>query len=89
MHIRHPRAVDGDPPYVAIDVGGEHVAPNDDGTYEIPDATGGWLDRFAAANGVGADELRVDETATCDVVKSDGEVCGRELPCQYHSEEEG
>ena len=26
-----------------------------------------------------------DESATCDVVKSDGEVCGRELPCQYHS----
>lgn len=22
---------------------------------------------------------------TCDVVKSDNEVCGRELPCQYHS----
>lgn len=66
MHIRHPRAVDGDPPYVAIDVGGEHVTPNDDGTYEIPEATGGWLDRFAAANGVDAEELRVDEPDTVD-----------------------
>lgn len=23
---------------------------------------------------------------TCQVEKSDGEICGRELPCQYHSE---
>ena len=29
---------------------------------------------------------RVDEDAeTCDEVKDDGEVCGRDLPCQYHS----
>jgi len=23
---------------------------------------------------------------TCDIVKSDGDVCGRELPCPYHSD---
>jgi len=28
------------------------------------------------------------DTDTCQTVKSDGEVCGRELPCPYHSEEE-
>lgn len=87
MQIRHPRALDGDPPRIALDVDGEHVAPNDDGSYDLPDDSEGWLERFAAANGVDADDLRVDETATCDVVKSDGEVCGRELPCQYHDEE--
>lgn len=27
---------------------------------------------------------RVDAADTCEAVKSDGEVCGRELPCQYH-----
>jgi hypothetical protein len=32
--------------------------------------------------------LGVDDAETCDVVKSDGEVCGRELPCPYHSEGE-
>lgn len=34
--------------------------------------------------------VRVEEDApeTCDVVKSDGEVCGRELPCRYHSDGE-
>jgi len=30
-------------------------------------------------------ELQVTET--CEVVKSDGDVCGRELPCSYHSED--
>lgn len=25
---------------------------------------------------------------TCTTVKSDGEVCGRELPCPYHTESE-
>lgn len=29
-----------------------------------------------------------EDTETCDVVKSDGEVCGRELPCPYHSDED-
>lgn len=29
------------------------------------------------------EEKQVDET--CDVVKSDGERCGRDLPCPYHS----
>ena len=27
------------------------------------------------------------DPATCDTVKSDGEVCGRELPCSYHSDD--
>lgn len=26
-----------------------------------------------------------DSPARCEVVKQDGEVCGRELPCPYHS----
>lgn len=31
-----------------------------------------------------------DETAeTCDVVKTDGEVCGRDLPCPYHTDDTG
>lgn len=29
------------------------------------------------------------DAETCDAVKSDGEVCGRELPCPYHSDEDG
>jgi len=29
-----------------------------------------------------------DDPETCQVVKSDGEVCGRNLPCPYHDDEE-
>ncbi|QLH80975.1 hypothetical protein [Halosimplex pelagicum] len=29
-----------------------------------------------------------DDAETCDEVKSDGEVCGRDLPCPYHSDED-
>lgn len=32
----------------------------------------------------GAGEPDTDDLATCEAVKSDGEVCGRELPCRYH-----
>ncbi len=32
-------------------------------------------------------EADSDDASTCDTVKSDGEVCGRELPCPYHSED--
>lgn len=28
-----------------------------------------------------------EETETCQVEKSDGEVCGRDKPCPYHDEE--
>lgn len=92
MRVRHPRALDGDPPQVAVDVEGVHVSPNEDGTYDIPDDADGWLDRYAAANDVDTAELLVEDGGsggdTCQAVKSDGEVCGRETPCQYHSEED-
>ena len=29
----------------------------------------------------------VDGTETCQAIKSDGEVCGRDLPCPYHSDD--
>lgn len=31
-----------------------------------------------------AEDLEDAEIEVCDVVKNDGEVCGRELPCPYH-----
>lgn len=31
---------------------------------------------------------RIEELPTCDVEKADGEICGRELPCAYHPDEE-
>jgi hypothetical protein len=82
MKIRHPRDVG-----IAIDVNGEHVLPDENGHYDIGDQRG-WLERYADAVGVAPEDLIVDETATCETVKTDGEVCGRELPCAYHSEDD-
>lgn len=97
MEVSHPRADDDDvgPPPSFVDVNGERVPVADDGTFEIDDEY--WLDDFAAAHDCSAEDLVVDEDAdqpagdepeTCDVVKSDGEVCGRSLPCQYHTEDD-
>lgn len=97
MRFRHPRGLT-----IAIDVGGETVLPDEGGVYEI-DRGRGWLREFARAHDTTADELLVDgdddddddgdddrgeASATCETVKTDGEVCGRELPCPYHSEAE-
>lgn len=79
MHIRHPRDAG-----IAIDVDGETVTPDENGHYDIGDRRG-WLERYAAANDCEPESLIVSET--CDVEKADGEICGRDLPCPYHSDE--
>jgi hypothetical protein len=79
MKIRHPRDAG-----IAIDVNGDHVLPDDNGHYDIGDSRG-WLEGYARANDCAPDDLLV--TDTCDEVKSDGEVCGRELPCRYHTDD--
>lgn len=81
MQIEHPRGAT-----VAIDVNGETVTPDEDGHYEIGEQRG-WLRGYAAAHDCDPDDLLVDDTPTCETVKSDGEVCGRELPCPYHSDD--
>lgn len=79
MKIRHPRDAG-----IAIDVDGDHVTPDESGHYDIGERRG-WLESFAAANDCDPEDLIVAKT--CDTVKSDGEVCGRELPCPYHNED--
>lgn len=81
MRLKHPRGLAG----ITVDVAGEHVMTDADGTFAVPDDARGWAEDYAAANGTTVDALRVTET--CDTVKTDGEVCGRELPCPYHSED--
>lgn len=87
MRVEHPQArqitgvVDD-----YVDVNGVLVPVDDDGTFELPDGADQWFQEWAAQYDVDPDELRV--TGRCEVVKSDGEVCGRELPCQYHSDDE-
>ena len=86
----------------AVDVNGELVSV-EDGTFEIDEGDRSWLERWAAGYGYDPEALIVDddsdddaaadsagagdEAGTCEAVKSDGEVCGRELPCQYHTED--
>ena len=84
MRVEHPRAGDGPgAPPATVDVNGESASVDADGTFAVPDDAHGWLERFAAAY-----DTTPDAIAVCDEVNSDGEVCGRELPCPYHSDDE-
>jgi len=84
---RHPRTldgVDGHPPARVNAPRGNPGYVVSDGTFEAPERVGREL---ADAYGVDVSAMRVgDETETCETVKSDGEVCGRELPCRFHSD---
>jgi len=82
--VRHPRALDdvAGHPAAAVTVRGESY-PIKDGQVTLPDERD--VRALADAHGVDADDLRLTET--CDVVKSDDEVCGRDRPCPYHDAE--
>ncbi|ELY96544.1 hypothetical protein [Natrialba taiwanensis] len=86
MLVEHPRAGDGpgNPP-AAVDVNGES-SPVDGGRFEVPGDAHSWLEHFASAYDTTPDALIVGET--CGTVMDNGEVCGRETPCPYHSDEE-
>lgn len=102
MRIEHPRAAaDGVNPPSRVDVAGHDVTVDDDGWLELPEGTpASWVETFAAVHDVTFDEdgavVREDSTEddadaeaeTCQEVTGDGDVCGRELPCQYHSDQE-
>lgn len=81
---RHPRVDADDPVSFAVDLGGETVVLDAEGCFESDDTAA--VERLAAAYDTTVDAMRV--SGTCEVVKSDGEVCGRDLPCPYHSEED-
>jgi len=64
---------------------------NGDGTYHNRRTcrrlhnTGGRIRPTDAGKGEPCEWCVTDpEPDTCQVVKNDGEVCGRERPCQYH-----
>lgn len=85
---RHPRALDGvaGHPPAQVDLAGRHVSV--DGETFATDNEGA-VASLASAYGVDVADLRVGDSAeTCDAVKSDGEVCGRDLPCPYHDDTE-
>lgn len=98
---RHPRVTDPGDGFrgFAVDLGGARVLVEPDGTFE---ASGDDAVRaLADAHDTTPEALRVDgdadadaeddadadgTTGTCDVVKGDGEVCGRDRPCPYHDD---
>lgn len=82
MRVEYPGAAGDD----YVDVQGVLV-PVDDAGFDAPDDAVAWLERWCDANGYDPDAVRVTET--CDeIVESTGDVCGRDLPCRYHSEDE-
>lgn len=93
MQVTHPLA-DRDAPVPAAVAcpDGETRHPDSDGAVEAPeDVAVALADAWADCYGVPPDGLLPhgdDEPDTCDTVKHDGEVCGRELPCPYHSNED-
>jgi hypothetical protein len=83
--VRHPRDredVAGDPP-ARVTVRGRTYAVDrdaDPATVTLPESAD--VDALAAAYDLAPDDLTT--TDTCEVVKSDGDVCGRERPCRFH-----
>lgn len=81
--MRHPLAEhETATPPGAVTLGTETYAVAPDGTIDCPadvvdDLRAHYADRYDW----------YDAVATCDAIKSDGEVCGRELPCPYHSDD--
>lgn len=92
MQVEHPHA-DRDASPAAVTVGQTTYAVDDAGVIQCPsDEAASVADVLARAYDISPDGLLigVDDaaTATCDAVKNDGEVCGRELPCPYHGDDE-
>lgn len=82
--VSHP-AAERDASPAAVTVGRTTYAVDSDGIVDCPaDVADTVAAVLAEAHDCDVDTLLADET--CDTVKSDGEVCGRELPCPYHSE---
>jgi hypothetical protein len=88
LEVRHPRTRDdvaGHPP-AAVSVRGSTYAVDRDDTATVALPDEGHVEALAAAYDLAPEALRGDGAETCQVEKSDGEICGRDLPCPYHSE---
>jgi len=83
--VKHPLAErDAGAVPAAVAFGTEEYAVVD-GTIQCPDDVADALrDHYADRY----EWYEADTTDTCDAVKTDGEVCGRDLPCPYHTDEE-
>ena len=85
--VRHPQSFDdvAGQPKAAVTINGEtYPIDRDDSPATVDVPTDDAVRVLANAYGLDADALRLTET--CEAVKNDGDVCGRELPCRFHSE---
>jgi len=86
MPVRHPQA-DRDAAPAAVTVGTTTYPVASDGRIDCPSGAEGHVaDVLAAAYGCEAPALLVGDV--CDEIQSDDTVCGRSLPCPYHSDDE-
>lgn len=89
MTLTHPNATRDVPtPAAVTGPDGETYPIDGDGAVDCPpDVEEDVADALADAHDVDVEDLLEESTATCDELV-EGEVCGRELPCQYHSDDE-
>lgn len=89
MTVTHPVALrDGRSHPGAYTYGSTTYAIDSDGVIDCPaDLEAEIAEALADRYDTDAETLLEGETETCEVVKNDDEVCGRELPCPYHSED--
>lgn len=90
MEIRHPEALDGvggQCPH-AVRLGGVRYDCGDGASFDVSRARAEALaDRYGvdvASIAVGDEPADDAESGVCEVVKTDGDVCGRTKPCPYH-----
>lgn len=94
MRVRHPESLEdvGGQCPDAVHLAGEAYDCADGSAFDVPERV---ADALAARYGVEVADIADgeetdstptdgDEIDTCETIKSDGEVCGRELPCPYH-----
>lgn len=88
IHAVHPRVLaDKHPPPVVTVDGTDHPADSE-GRFDVPVEKAEWLADLAAAYGVDLRAVRVGGPGVCETIQDDGDACGRDLPCQYHNEDE-
>ena len=77
------------PPTTALDIDADDNCPECDARLSLVSPPHGYecdgCGREYHIEGDASDGGDETDSATCETVMSNGEVCGRELPCQYHS----
>lgn len=73
---------------VREDDGGRYVGPPEQHADAVREFLGVTDSGNADSETPREDSEAQPESGTCQTVKADGEICGRELPCPYHSEGE-